>query len=268
LPDVTLSTYTTIDAGFHEGVVDLILNTPDAGNPVGAVFCREFGEAASEVSNLAGVRVVHLQARGKHFSVGGDVRMFADDIDNAPAAVRNGTFGLHMGIQRLIRMDAPIVATVHATAMGGAVALVANCDLVFAGESAIFGAAYARLGFSCDMGATFGLASRMGVARARRFLLLAEVLGAADALTAGLADFVLPDDELVAASSAAVAALRDGPTRAYGEVRRLMARSLGTPFETQLEDEAQALARVAGSADAREGLTAFVERRVPIFHGN
>jgi 2-(1,2-epoxy-1,2-dihydrophenyl)acetyl-CoA isomerase len=62
-------------------------------------------------------------------------------------------------------------------------------------------------------------------------------------------------------------ALSTGPTRAYGEMRRLLSRALGNPFESQLEDEAQSLARVAGSRDAREGITAFTQKRRPVFHG-
>lgn len=117
------------------------------------------------------------------------------------------------------------------------------------------------------MGASFGLASRMGIARARRFLLLGETLDADAAQHAGLVDHVLDDDAVAMAAEGAATSLAQGPTRAYGEVRHLLARSLGTAFEAQLEDEAQALVRASASADAREGIAAFTEKRRPRFTG-
>jgi 2-(1,2-epoxy-1,2-dihydrophenyl)acetyl-CoA isomerase len=260
--------FQTLELLVDDGLAQLVLDGPDEGNPMGAVFCREFGEAANELANRRDVRVVLLKATGRFFSVGGDVGLFSRDLDAAPAAVRDGTFGLHMGLARLLRMDAPLVGCAHATAAGGAVSLLSHCDVVYAARSARFSAAYVHLGFTCDLGATFGLASRMGLARARRFLLLGESLGAEAARDAGLVDHVVDDDDVVDVATAAAAALGRGPTRAYGEVRRLFARSLATPLETLLEDEAQSLARAAATADAREGITAFTERRPPHFAGH
>lgn len=259
--------YETIELDFDDGVATLTLNTPDRGNPIGAVFCREFGEVAGEISARTDVRAVLLQAKGKFFSVGGDIAMFADDLDGAPAVVLQGTFGMHMALARLRRLDAPLIGCVQGTAMGGAVAILSNCDLVYSASSARFGAAYPHLGFTCDLGATHGLASRMGIARARRFLLLGETLDARTALDTGLVDFVIDDDAVRGTALEAAQLIAHGPTKAYGELRRLFDRVLSNPFETQLEDEAQALARAAGTADAREGITAFGEKRKPVFLG-
>jgi len=260
-------TYETIELVVNDGLAHLTLNQPDLGNPFNAVFCREFGQVANELAGREDVRVVLLSARGNFFSVGGDLGMFSRDLDAMPNAVREGTAGLHMGMARLLRLNAPIVVCVHATAMGGAVSVLSNCDLVYSARSARFGAAYSHIGFTCDLGASFGLASRMGLARARRFLLLGEVLDAVEAERTGLVDYVVDDAEVNAQAEQAAVRLSRGPTLAYGEVRRVMARSLGQAFEAQLEDEAQALARVAASQDAREGITAFLEKRRPMFKG-
>jgi 2-(1,2-epoxy-1,2-dihydrophenyl)acetyl-CoA isomerase len=107
----------------------------------------------------------------------------------------------------------------------------------------------------------------MGHARARRFLICGETLDAEQACAAGLVDFVVEDDALSAAAEAMAAQLAAGPTRAFGEIRRLFATVLSQSLETQLEDEAQGLAAVARSADAREGIRAFVEKRRPRFDG-
>lgn len=259
--------YQTLELTVGDGLARLVLNQPELGNPFDPACCAEFGQVATELAGRRDVRAVLLSARGRFFSVGGDLAPFARDLDAMPETVLRGTAGLHMGMARLLRMDAPIIASVHATAMGGAVSVLSNCDLVYCARSARLGAAYSRIGFTCDLGASFGLASRLGPARARRFLILGEVLDAVQAEAVGLVDFVVEDAALEAEAEQAALRLAAGPTRAYGEVRRLMARALARGAEELLEDEAQALARVAAGPDAREGIAAFMEKRAPVFQG-
>ncbi len=260
-------TYESIELSIADGLARLTLNQPQKGNPFNASFCADIATAANELAGRDDVRAVLLTANGRFFSVGGDIQMFAQSLDTLPNKIREWTAGLHMGMARLARLNAPMVACVHATAMGGAVAMVANCDLVFAAKSARFGAAYPQIGYSCDAGASFGLSSRMGLARARRFLILNETLSADQALSTGLVDEVVDDASVAAAAEAAAIKLSKGPTRAYGEIRRIFSRALGQPYEAQLEDEAQALTRAAATSDAREGILAFVEKRPAQFQG-
>ena len=260
--------FKTIDLSITDGLARLTLNQPDSGNPFNAQFCSEFSQAANLLTaRKSEVRAVLLSANGKFFSIGGDIRMFMESIDTLSASIIEWTSTLHMGIARLKRLDAPLIAAVHSTCMGGGVALVGACDVVYASKSARFGAAYPQIGYSCDAGASFALASRMGIARARRFLLFNEMLTADQALTAGLADYVVDDAVLANTAEQVARQLAMGPTRAFGEIRRLVDKALRTPMETQLEDEAQALSGCAGSFDAREGITAFVEKRAPNFKG-
>ena len=259
--------YESIDLKVSDGVAHVTLNKPEIGNPFNAVFCAEWLALANELSGRDDVRSVLIKATGKFFSVGGDINMFAQTLDTLPNCIREWTGNLHMGIARLARLNAPIVAAIHATVMGGGVSMIAGCDLVYCARSARLGSAYSQIGYSCDAGGSFALASRMGIARARRFVLLAEMLSAEEAAQTGLVDFVVDDNTLMAEAEKAAIRFANGPTRAYGEIRRLLIKSLGQPFEAQLEDEAQALSRAAGTADAREGITAFVEKRKPQFRG-
>lgn len=259
--------YQSLDLTVSEGLARLALNQPEIGNPFNAEFCREWGEVANELLGRKDVRAVLLTGRGRFFSVGGDIQMFSKNLDVLPAKIREWTAGLHVGTARMARIDAPIVAAVHATCMGGACALIANTDLVYSARSARFGAAYSQIGYTCDAGASFGLASRMGIARARRFLILAEMLDAEQAAEVGLVDHVVDDAVLMAEAEKAAIRLSQGPTRAYGELRRLFTKALGQPIEAQLEDEAQGLIRAASCEDAREGIRAFVEKRKAKFQG-
>ena len=250
-----------------DGLARVVLNRPDVGNPIDGSFCGELRDVANELAGDPGVRAVLLEARGRFFSVGGDLNAFAASLERLPDRIREWTAMAHVAVARLARLDAPLVAAVHGTAMGGGVALAALADLVYCARSAKLGSAFAQIGYSCDCGTSSALAARMGPARARRFVLLAETLTAEQAAAAGLVDFVVDDDRVLAEAEQAAQRLSRGPTRAYGEVRRLFARALAQPFEAQLEDEAQALARVAATEDAREGVRSFVEKRKPSFRG-
>lgn len=260
-------TYESFELSFDKGLARLTLNLPQLGNALTETACRELALVADELGQREDLRAVLLAGKGKHFCVGGDLDMFSRDLDQAHAAVLRGTSGLHMGLARLRRLNAPIIACVQGAAAGGGVALLSHCDFVVAGHSARFSAAYIHIGFSCDLGATTGLVGRMGLPGARRFLMLGESLNAQAALKAGLVDELCDDTELAERAEALARKLSRGPTRAYAALRRLLTAAACTPFETQLEDEAQELRYIASSEDAKEGIRAFVEKRSPDFGG-
>jgi 2-(1,2-epoxy-1,2-dihydrophenyl)acetyl-CoA isomerase len=249
------------------GLARLTFANGDKGNPIDGRFCNEISEAAIQISEARDVRAVLIAAEGRSFSVGGDVKSLADDLDALPLNIKRWTTTFHSAIARLQRMDAPIVAAVQGSCVGGMSGFIAGCDIVVSASDARFIAAYASIGFSCDASSSITYSRRLGLGRARRFLLLNETLAAQDALAAGLVDEVVQPEHLNRRAEDIVAHLAGGPTRAFGEIRRLLLSAAEQPLETQLELEAQALARIGGSADAREGLTAFCEKRKPLFTG-
>jgi len=259
--------YSAFELQIEEGVAIVTLAQPQRGNPFDGAFCSEFAAIANRLAVDHDVRAVLIRARGPYFSVGGDIQQFVAHLDDLPSRIQEWTSTLHMGLARLARLDAPVIACVEGVAMGGAVALIASCDLVYCGRSVKLGAAYTSIGYSCDAGASQALAQRMGLARARRYLLLGESLKGEHAEQVGLVDFCVDDAQVWDTALAQARALANGPTRAYGQIRRLMARALSQPLELQLEDEAQGLARIAASEDAREGLRAFIDKRKPAFRG-
>ncbi len=256
-----------LDVEVKDGVARLTFTDAERGNPIDGPLCAALSEAAIGISEDRDVRCVLLAAAGKVFSYGGDVRAFAHEIDSLAHNVKRWTTTLHSAIARFQRMDPPIVAAVQGVCAGGMAALVAGSDLVIAADNARFVAAYAGIGFSCDAGSSVMLSRRLGVARARRFLILNETLLAPEALAVGLVDEVVPADELQARAQATAGRLAAGPTRAFGEIRRLLLSAQDQPLETQLELEAQALARIAATSDARAGLMAFAQKRTPAFQG-
>jgi 2-(1,2-epoxy-1,2-dihydrophenyl)acetyl-CoA isomerase len=167
----------------------------------------------------------------------------------------------------MVRMRAPVVIAVQGNVAGGSVSLMAAGDLVVLARSARISSAFAKIGFTPDSGSTTTVTRRIGVARARRFFLLAETMDAEAALAAGLVDSVVNDDAVVAEAEEIARELASGPTEAYGGIKRLFLQTLNRSIESQLEDEAQTLAAVSRTADAQEGVRAFKEKRKPKFAG-
>lgn len=251
----------------QDGLAIVTLAQPARGNPFDDRFTHDFKVIAAQLCDANDLRAVLLRAEGPNFSVGGDLKSFHPVRHELAPLVRKWTSDLHMGLQRFWRLPVPVVCAVQGFAMGGGVALLAGSDLVLAGSATRFGSAFAQLGFSCDSGSSAVLTARMGMARARRFVLMAEMLSADEAVAAGLADKVVPDEQLQEEALTTARRLAQGPTIAYGEIKRLFLKAGESSLESQLEDEALTLARVCGSADAQEGIAAMVEKRKPGFQG-
>ena len=259
--------YRSLRIDRDNGLVRLTFTQAKRGNPIDGDFCREFGAVADELATDEGVRAVLITAEGDAFSFGGDLAAFVSRLDELPLMIRRWTADLHMGIARMQRMDAPVVAAIHGVCAGGMAGMMAGADIIVAEPGTKFMAAYAGIGFCNDASSSIMYARRMGIARARRFLLLNEILDGQAALDVGLVDEVVEREALHARAEEIARNLANGPTRAFGEMRRLLASVEYTSLDSQLELEAQALARVAGTADAREGLSAFAEKRRPRFKG-
>jgi 2-(1,2-epoxy-1,2-dihydrophenyl)acetyl-CoA isomerase len=262
-----MSDPTVVRLDVQDGLATVTLSQPARGNPFDGAFVKRMKEIFLELWETQDLRAVLIRAEGPNFSVGGDLKSFYPQRDKLAAVVRSWTADLHMGLQRAWQLPVPIVAEVQGFAMGGGVALFAGADVVLASQSAKIGSAFCQIGFSCDSGTTAVLTPRMGAARAKRFVMLGEVLTSEQALQVGLVDKVVADELLSAEALALVRKLANGPTLAYGEVKRLFHRASAIQMESLLEDEALTLARVAGSWDAQEGIAAMVEKRKPAFQG-
>lgn len=250
-----------------DGVAHVTMNQPDRGNPIDRVFARELNEIATECSVNPAVRAVLLDANGRFFSVGGDLNSLASSRDGLARFVPEATADLHMAISRFARMNAPVVAAVHALAAGGTVALLAGADFVLASPVAKFYAAFTGIGIVSDSGASYYLPRRMGLRRATQFLLMNETLSADEAVATGLINKVVAADALNVEAWALAKRLAEGPTLAYGEIKNLLISSSVDSLETQLENEARAMGRAARTEDAWNAIRALVEKRKPSFQG-
>lgn len=265
--EATAGTHRAIRWEVAGGVATVNLCDSRRGNPVDDRFCRELAEMADQLTNDPTVRSILIRANGDVFSVGGDLKSFECDQSAWPANIRRLTALLNTAVVQLQQGDAAVVAAVQGVCARGMVSLTAGCDYVIASPTARFVAAYAGIAFSCDVGASVVLPQRMGLARARRFLLFNETLAADAALATGLVDEVIEGADLHVRATAVAARLANGPTRSFGEIRRLMLSALHLTLEAQLAAEANALARMVATDDVAKGLAAFSARRQPHFKG-
>jgi len=250
-----------------QGLATVTLTKPDKGNPFNGDFVKDMRDVCLALWEFPNLRAVLLRAEGANFSFGGDLKSFYPDRHNLAPMVRAWTADLHMGLQRLWQLPVPIVAEVQGFAMGGGVALFAGCDMVIACKSAKIGSAFAQIGFSCDSGSSVVLTARLGTARAKRFVMMSEMLTSEDALSIGLVDMVVEDEQLTQEALKLATRLAQGPTVAYGEIKRLFAHASAIPMQAMFEDEALTLAKVSSTHDAQEGIASLVEKRKPAFKG-
>ena len=256
---------TAFDFAIKDGVARITFNQAERGNPLDRQFAEDLNRLATECSVNPEVRSVLIDARGRFFSVGGDLNSLASDRRGLANFVSVATADLHMAISRFARMNAPVVTAVHALAAGGAVALIAGADFALASPAAKFYAAFAGIGIVSDSGGSYYLPRRMGARRAAQFLMLNETLTAEEAAACGLINRVVSVEALADEAWALARQLAQGPTLAYGEMKNLLISSDTENLETQLENEARAMARVTRTEDAWNAMQAVLGKRQPIF---
>jgi 2-(1,2-epoxy-1,2-dihydrophenyl)acetyl-CoA isomerase len=254
----------TIDLVIRDKVAFLTFARPLAANTINMQFGREFLAAALTIDAAPEVRAVVLSGQGKNFSFGGDLKgMLATDCD-VQRYLSELTLNLHAGMAHLARLDAPVIAAVNGTAAGAGLGLVLSADLAIAARGAKFVAAYTAVGLTPDASCTFLLPRAVGYKRAMDMLLTNRVLDAEQALDWGVVNQVVDDDKLADVAAALASQLAHGPTGAFGAVKRLLAES-EPGLEAQLGREGRSIASRGASAEGREGIAAFIEKRAPRF---
>ena len=248
----------------REHVAHLTLTRGDAANPLNLESGREFVAAAYAIRKNSDVRAVLLRGEGKNFCFGGDLRGMMAAGGNVNAYLTELTTDLHAGLLHLARANAPVVAAVQGTAAGAGLGLVLAADLAIAGKSAKFTAAYTAVGLTPDAGNTFLLPRAVGYKRAIELLLTNRVLDAQQALDWGLVNQVVDDERLAETAAALAERLAAGPVGAFGAVKRLLAEA-EPAFEAQLARESRSISARGTTAEGREGIAAFLDKRTPHF---
>lgn len=249
----------------RDGAVAILrFNRPQALNAIDVPMAQAFLDAVRQLAADDGVRALLLCGAGKGFMAGGDLGVLSADPQGGAAALIGP---LHEALQLLATLDLPVVAQVHGVAAGAGLSLMLQADFVLAAKGTRFNLAYVNIGASCDVGASWALPRWVGLRRALEIALLGDMLDAEAAERMGLINRVVEADALPAEALALAQRLAAGPTRALGQLRRLLRGSVERDLPAQLAAEEAAFQACAATADFREGVDAFFARRKPAFQG-
>jgi 2-(1,2-epoxy-1,2-dihydrophenyl)acetyl-CoA isomerase len=210
------------------------------------------------------VRAVVVTGAGRGFCVGQDLNEFGEAARDIAGRLREH---YHPTIRAVRELEKPVLAAVNGPAAGAGLSFACACDLRLAAESATFVPAFINVGLVPDMGGTFFVTRLLGAPRAFEWMTSGRRLSAQEALEWGLVSEVVPDAELAARASEWAGRLAAMPTRGIALSKRLFDHAERSTLEEQLELEAQLQAAATQTADFREGVDAFLEKREPRFEG-
>jgi 2-(1,2-epoxy-1,2-dihydrophenyl)acetyl-CoA isomerase len=245
------------------GVLTITLNRPDVLNAFDNAMHAAFKEALGGAGD-PDVRAVVLTGAGRGFCVGQDLNEFKEAAGDIGGRLRS-TY--NPNVRALRALEKPVIAAVNGPAAGAGLSLACACDLRLAATSASFVPAFVSIGLVPDTGATYFIARLLGYSRAFEWLCSGRALSAADAHAWGLVAEVVGDGRLLARAADVAATLAALPTRAIGLTKRLLERAGLSSLDDQLELEADLQTEAAQSADFKEGVAAFLEKREPRFSG-
>ena len=264
-----------------DGILTITLNRPASLNGLTISMTRTLNDRLREAAASPAVRVVLLTGAGRAFCAGGDIKEFDaidredpewvkwkddavwNDIDTSAERTRRASEGPLL----LHGMPKPTIAVVRGACVGAAVALAAACDFRIVSDTAFFSTAFARIGVSGELGASYYLTKLVGMAKARELFFFSDRVGAVDALQMGLVNKVVPDAALQAEVALFARRLADGPPLAYRFIKANLNAAETQRAEDLVAMEALNQVRVLRTADAKEAIAAFFEKRKPVFGG-
>lgn len=258
-----------------DGVLNVTLNRPDAGNAVTLEQRTLLAEWLERANEDHAIRCVVIGATGRFFCTGADLRAERDELPRPEGAPERIVGDVRRAMQRgairtvnlILDCEKPVIAKVQGTAAGIGCHLAFACDLVVASENAKFIEVFARRGLAADGMGAWLLPRLVGLQRAKELVLLAEDVSAERALEIGLITRVVAADELDTTTDELARRLADGPTKAHMVNKWLLNRSLDLDRHSLAGDEAWIVDVMANTMDSQEGVAAFVERRPPEFRG-
>lgn len=249
----------------------LRINRPERLNSFSGTMREDLDGALADLETDDSVRCVIITGVGRAFSTGGDITVMQeliaeDDVVGFEHLVRAGA----RVVQRIDDMTKPVIAAINGPAAGAGACLALACDLRIASETASIGFGFLRVGLHPDWGGSYFLPRLVGPALAAEFTYTGEMINAERGEKLGIFNRVVAADDLESVARTLAGQIAAAPAGVMIDLRRNMRRSTHTPLGTMLDAEVAAQLRAFRTADFREGIDSFVEKRAPKFgrHGN
>jgi methylglutaconyl-CoA hydratase len=248
-----------------DGSAWITLNRPEVHNAFDDRLIVELTAALSNLGADDAVRAVVLTGSGRSFSAGADLNWMRRSSTYGEAENMADARALAILMKTLHELPKPTVARVNGAALGGGAGLVACCDIAVASADARFGTTEVRLGLIPAVIGPYVVAA-IGLRQARRLMLTGERIAAAEAARIGLVHDVVPPERLDAAVAALLEDLLKGGPGALAAVKRLLRDLTGRPIDVELvDDTARRIAALRTTAEAQEGVAAFLAKRQPVW---
>jgi enoyl-CoA hydratase/carnithine racemase len=276
-----MTTETKIDTGTDEllcvirdHVAIITLNRPEMRNALSDSLSPALRAMIKTCGENPDVGVLLLTGAGNAFCAGGNVKGMGAHRDKAKLAMSfDDKVADLQERQRLLTgalaaLRKPTIAALPGPAVGAGLALAMACDIRIAAQSAFLSTGYLRVALSGDYGIAWLLTRLVGTARARELMFTAEKVDAERCERIGLVNRVVPDEQLRAEAFALAKSLAEGPTLALRYMKDNLDEALSFDFATARDQEAERLIRLSATADHREAVQAFIDKRKPVFTGH
>ncbi len=246
----------------------ITFDRPERLNALRPETMAQFGEALADLEGDDEIRALIVSGRGEAFSAGGDMDFVAELTEMPPAEIKDTIYTHFQGaVKRLKLCPKPTVAAVHGPAVGAGCEIAIACDFRLVTPEAMFYQSWRDLGIIPPLGGMFLLPRLVGLAKATEMILLGEKVGGEEAARIGLANKVVPRDELEAESLAFAERLAEGPPLAYAVAKEGLRRGMESTLAAEWEFNLYAQAMLFKTRDFGEAVQAFRDKRKPEFEG-
>jgi len=243
----------------------ITLNRSDRLNSFDMKLGHELSEVLQDVAKNHNIKAVIIKGTGKGFCGGGDVKEMYAATDKS-RFLRDLTRIIHSCVIEMRSMEKPVIAAVNGSAFGAGLSLALACDIIIAVKNAKLSTAFIGIGLAPGCGTQF-VTKLIGYQRACEYLLTSKIFTAEEAFQMGMINKVVDVDKLDVAVEDMVSIFRTLPPIAVGKAKMLINKSLDNDMISHLELESKTAAWSAGTEDFIEGISAFVEKRKPVFKG-
>src|ERR1700704_4291303 len=247
-----------IRATTQDGVLEITFARPDKKNALSNAMYRKASDALEGAQTDSSIRVVMLSSEGDAFTSGNDLADFAGAAAGGREELQAARF-----IRGLANAEKPLIAAVPGLAVGVGTTMLLHCDLVFVADTAKLSAPFVNLALVPEAASSLLLTARIGHARAFAMFAMGDSLSGAEALNLGIANKMLPKDEVIPAARAAARMLAEKPLGAVIATKKLMRES--EAILARMAQEGKVFGERLQTAEAREVFSAFAERRPPNF---
>ena len=260
-----MSDYTYLSFQVKDGVANIALNRPEVYNALNDALTYELQKAFKECAKDKNIRVVVLTGNGKAFCSGQDLK------DSASSENRSFTESLTKRYNPIIRamrkLPKPIICRLNGVAAGAGCSLALACDYIVASEDATLIEVFINIGLVPDSGSSFFLPRLVGSAKAFELATMGSRIKGEEALRLGLVNMVVAADQLDSETNKIVEYYKNAPTKAIGLIKKMLNKSTTSTLDEMLEYETYCQEIAGRSADHKEGVQAFIDKRKPDFKG-